>query len=58
MPMEFKRLAVVGFGTLGAQIAAQAVSSGYEVSAFDVSPDALQQALDSLKMVDRNCFEP
>ncbi len=42
--MEIKHVAVVGAGTLGAQIAMVAVAAGYKVTTYDTRPDAPSSA--------------
>jgi 3-hydroxyacyl-CoA dehydrogenase/enoyl-CoA hydratase/3-hydroxybutyryl-CoA epimerase len=44
-----RRLHVIGAGTMGADIAAWGVISGMEVSVQDVSPEAVDKALDQAK---------
>ena len=48
MPKPFKKIAVVGTGTLGSQIALLAVNAGYEVAVFDRRPGALGEMIDKL----------
>ncbi len=46
---RIKRIAVVGAGTMGRQIAARAASFGYPVSIFDADPDAVERAMALLR---------
>ena len=47
-----ERVAVIGAGTLGAQIALLAANAGYSVSIFDVHPNALDNSLKTVKGVE------
>ncbi len=49
-PLE--KIAVVGVGTLGAQIAMQSSNSGYQVKVFDIKEGALQKTLKTVKGVE------
>lgn len=42
--MDIKKIAVAGTGVLGSQIAFQSAFKGFEVSAYDISDEALEQA--------------
>lgn len=44
--VKIKKVAVLGLGTLGAQIAAQAAVSGYEVSAYDPDEKAFERSME------------
>lgn len=48
---HLSRTAVVGAGTLGAQIAAMTAASGREVRLFDVVPGAEERAIDRLRQM-------
>jgi 3-hydroxybutyryl-CoA dehydrogenase len=47
--MAISTVAVIGAGTLGAQIAAMTAASGHDVRLFDVMPDASERALVRLR---------
>ena len=49
-PLE--KIAVVGVGTLGAQIAMQSSNSGYQVKVFDIKEGALQKTLKTVKGIE------
>jgi len=49
MAKPFERIAVVGTGTLGAQIALLAANAGYSVNVFDQQPGAFDQMIQKLK---------
>jgi len=49
MAKPFQKVAVVGAGTLGAQIALLAANAGYDVNVFDQQPTALDQMIQKLK---------
>ena len=44
MAEKIERIAIVGMGILGSQIAIQAACHGYWVSGFDEMPDAFDRA--------------
>lgn len=46
---DIRRVLVVGAGTMGQQIAWQCATHGYEVSLYDVAPEALARAEDTLQ---------
>jgi len=46
--MEIKRVAVIGLGTLGAQIAMISADNGYEVTGFDQDDSAMEKYLQCL----------
>lgn len=46
MSIEIRRVTVLGTGVLGSQIAFQTAFSGFEVTAYDISDDALKAARD------------
>ncbi len=48
---EIRKVAVVGTGTLGTQIAIQAASYGYEVRAFDKDRDSFDRVFQGVKAV-------
>ena len=43
--MEIKKVAVVGGGTMGNQIAMQVAISGYQVSCYDISAETIVKAI-------------
>ena len=49
MNKPFERVAVVGTGTLGAQIAMLASNAGYPVKIFDRQPGAFEAMMDKLR---------
>jgi 3-hydroxybutyryl-CoA dehydrogenase len=51
MTQEIKKVAVIGTGTLGTQIAVQAACYGYDVKAYDQDPESLQKALQKIRSV-------
>ncbi len=51
---EIKKVAIVGAGTLGAQIAVLAADAGYDVTAFDTNPKAFSKNLEDLRLSLRN----
>jgi 3-hydroxybutyryl-CoA dehydrogenase len=51
---EIERVAVIGAGTLGAQIAMLAVNAGYQVRVFDIKPDAFEETIQQLGLDYRN----
>jgi len=52
MQRPLDRIAVVGTGTLGAQIVMLAANAGYQVKAFDVREKALDQTLRTVKEIE------
>jgi 3-hydroxybutyryl-CoA dehydrogenase len=50
MVKPFQRVAVVGTGTLGAQIALLAANAGYSVNVFDKQPSAFDQMIQKLQI--------
>lgn len=44
-----KKVAVVGLGTLGSQIALQSAAYGYQVTGFDPTPDAFKKAQEKVR---------
>jgi 3-hydroxybutyryl-CoA dehydrogenase len=50
---EIRTVAVIGAGTLGAQIAAMTAASGRQVLLFDVAPNAAAAAIGRLRWVAR-----
>jgi len=46
--MDIKRVAVIGLGTLGAQIAMISADNGYEVTGFDQDDSAIEKYLQCL----------
>ena len=52
MQRPLDRTAVIGTGTLGAQIAMLAANAGYQVKAFDVREGALDQTLSTVKGIE------
>jgi len=57
MKQKIKKVAVIGTGTLGTQIAIQAAYYGYEVGAYDEAPGVLpkmiQKLMGTMKFLDR-----
>ena len=53
MAIEIRKVAVLGTGTLGAQIALQAICCGYEVTAYDPDPEVFGRTLAGLMAVDQ-----
>ena len=51
MGQQIKKVAVVGTGTLGTQIAIQAASYGYDVKAYDQDPQSFQTTLQKVRGV-------
>jgi len=51
MRPKIKKVALLGLGTLGAQIAAQAVVSGYDVSAYDPDDKAFLRSIETFLSV-------
>jgi len=49
MAQKIKKVAVIGTGTLGTQIAIQAAYYGYDVRAYDEDPEILQKMIQKLK---------
>ena len=47
--MEIKKVAVMGAGTMGNQIAMQAAVSGFDVVCYDLKPEMVQKASDYSK---------
>ena len=47
---KIKKVAIVGAGTLGSQIAVLAAESGCDVAAFDPNPEALHMNLENLRL--------
>jgi 3-hydroxybutyryl-CoA dehydrogenase len=47
--MRIQKIAVIGLGTLGTQIAIQAAYYGYEVRGFDQDPEIFQKTIQKLK---------
>ena len=52
MERPFDRVAVVGTGTLGAQIVLLAANAGYQVKAYDIRDGALDQTLITVKGIE------
>ena len=48
MEQKIKKVAVIGTGTLGTQIAIQAAYYGYEVRAYDEDPEILPKMIQKL----------
>ncbi len=53
MGQQIKKVAVIGTCTLGAQIAIQAASYGYDVKAYDQGPESFQKTLQKIRGVMR-----
>jgi len=51
MGQQIKKVAVIGTGTLGAQIAVQAAAYGYDVKAYDQDPESFQKTLQKVRGV-------
>jgi 3-hydroxyacyl-CoA dehydrogenase len=49
MGQQIKKVAVVGIGTLGTQIAIQAASYGYDVKAYDQDPEIFQKTIQKMQ---------
>jgi len=47
--MDFKKVSVIGLGTLGTQISIQAAHSGYEVTAYDQDPEVFDRTIQKIK---------
>lgn len=50
---DIRKVAVLGTGVLGSQIAFQTAYSGFDVVAYDISEEALEQARARLAALDR-----
>ena len=48
-PIRVEKVAVVGAGTMGAQIATLTAFSGREVTLFDAIPDAMHRAMQRIE---------
>jgi 3-hydroxybutyryl-CoA dehydrogenase len=55
---KIKRVAVLGLGTLGAQIACQAAASGYDVSAYDLDDGVFQRTMNTFLSIDQSKVRP
>jgi 3-hydroxybutyryl-CoA dehydrogenase len=51
MTQEIKKVAIIGTGTLGTQIAVQAACYGYDVKAYDQDPESFQKTLQKIRGV-------
>jgi 3-hydroxybutyryl-CoA dehydrogenase len=51
MPQKIKKVAIIGTGTLGTQIAVQAACYGYDVKAYDQDPESFQKTLQKIRGV-------
>ena len=49
MPKPFKKIAIIGTGTLGAQIALLAANAAYSVSVFDQQSGAFDEMIQKLQ---------
>lgn len=49
--MNIKKITVAGSGVLGSQIAFQSAFKGFEVAAYDINDEALEQAKERLKVL-------
>ena len=49
--MKIKKIAVIGLGTLGTQIALQAVAYGYDVRGYDQDPDIFSKTIPKIKFM-------
>ncbi len=50
MKIEIRKVAVIGTGTLGTQIAIHSSFHGYEVSAYDPDEKAFQKVLEMIRV--------
>ena len=50
MPLKVKKIAVIGTGTLGTQIAVHSTYHGYDVSAHDADPKSLEKVLQMIQV--------
>jgi 3-hydroxybutyryl-CoA dehydrogenase len=53
--MKIKKVTVAGTGVLGSQIAFQTAFKGFEVSAYDISDEALIQAKERFNVLKERC---
>lgn len=58
MADKIEKVAVLGLGTLGAQIAAQAATVGYDVSAYDPDKGVFQKSMGAFMAVDQSKVRP
>jgi 3-hydroxybutyryl-CoA dehydrogenase len=58
MVQTIKEVAVLGLGTLGAQIASQAAASGYDVSAYDLEDGVFQRSMSAFLSIDQSKVRP
>lgn len=56
MAYDIKKVAVLGLGTLGAQMAAQAAAVGYEVYGFDPDKDVFNKCMKAFLALDQSTF--
>ena len=54
--MEIKRIAVLGTGVMGGQIAAHAANSNIKVYAFDISQDVAEKGVEAASTIKPNAF--
>ena len=54
MAIDIKKVAVLGVGTLGAQIAAQSAAVGYQVFVYDPDPEVYGRTMKDLLAVDQS----
>ena len=54
MSINIKKVAVIGMGTLGAQIALQTADKGYQVFGFDPDPSIFGKHLDKFMAIDQS----
>ena len=54
--MEIKRIAVLGTGVMGGQIAAHAANSSIEVYAFDISQEVAEKGIEAASSIKPNAF--
>jgi len=58
MTIKIEKVTVLGLGTLGAQIAAQAAVSGYDVSAYDPDEKVFHSSMEAFMAIDQSKVRP
>lgn len=58
MADKIEKVAVLGLGTLGAQIAGQAAAVGYNVSAYDPDEGVFQRSMEAIMAIDQSKVRP
>ncbi|MCD4715856.1 MAG: 3-hydroxyacyl-CoA dehydrogenase, partial [Desulfobacterales bacterium] len=58
MTIKIEKVTVLGLGTLGAQIAAQAAVSGYDVSAYDPDEKVFHSSMEAFMTIDQSKVRP